>query len=93
MVIDDTKIWRVKAGQTVPSNNTTDPGDNSTDWEEISPGAVLTVDTTITDGGTNPVQSNAIFDALAGKQAADTTLTTIAGLTAADSGFIVGTRN
>lgn len=61
----------------------------SADYDTVS----IDADTTPTDGSAKPITSNAVFDALAGKQDADADLTTAAGATGAGNSKYFGTNS
>ena len=57
----DNKLYKCSTGHTAPASL------NGSYWVEVSPTGGIAVDTSIIDGSSNPVQNNAIHDALAEK--------------------------
>jgi|9_EtaG_2_1085328.scaffolds.fasta_scaffold00659_12 hypothetical protein len=80
------EVTKLDIGNAEPSNDTSALFWNNTagemQWSTVTP--PITVETTITNGSSNPVDGDAIYDALQGKQDADAQLTTLAGMTSAE---------
>ena len=70
VLYSDNKIYKCTTAHTAGATL------NPALWTEISPAGGITVDSTLQDGSTNPVENNAVFDALALKAPVKTPIPT-----------------